>query len=298
MRTLLLAAGLALAVAPVAAQVPAADPLTTSAGFDDARQWDSWRDHDDRWGRSRVSVALRHDRRRPWYRPGERPRMELRTLGRAYLAAVHIDTEGRVEILYPASPWSRGAVRGRRTLALAPSASRGGRGIGYVFVVASDYPLDFGRFEEWRGRGWRRDVYVWGDPYRAMRRITRSLLEGGFQDLLDTDYLGYRVGPDARYPSWACSGRGGWDGWDSRRGGRASGCDRVHARLRLEPDYYDGTARRGKLDAAPERVMQRGADEEGGIDFGAEGERRAARPRVLAPTAGGDARVEPRPRRP
>lgn len=315
MRTLLLAAGLALAAAPAAAQAriagpaPLADPLTTSVGFDDSRPWDSRRDHDDRWGRERASVALRHDRDRASYRPGERPRMQLRTLGRAYVAAVHIDTEGRVEILYPTSPWSRGEVHGRRTLSLAPSASYGGQGIGYVFAVASDYPLDFTRFEEWRGRGWRRDVHVWGDPYQAMRRITRSLLDGGFQDLLDTDYLGYRVGQGARYPSWACSGRGEWD---ARRGGRDSRCDRVHARLRREPGYYDGVARRENLDGPPARAMQRSGDDEAGIVFGGEPERRGerdrgverererdtARPRVSAPRGEEDARVEPRPRRP
>lgn len=313
MRTLLFAAGLALAAAPAAAQAriavpaPSADPLTASVGFDDSRPWDPRWDHDDRWGRERVSVELRHDRRRPWYRSGERPRMALRTQGRAYVAAVHIDTEGRVEILYPASPWSRGEVHGRRTLSLAPSASYGGHGVGYVFAVASDYPLDFARFEEWRGRGWRRDVYVWGDPYHAMRRITRSLLDGGFQDLLDTDYLGYRVGQGARYPSWACSGRGEWD---ARRGGHNGRCDRVHARLRRDPGYYDGVARRGNLQAAPERATQRSGEDEGGIDFGGEPEGRVepdrgvererdiARPRVAAPRAGEDARVEPRPRLP
>ena len=106
----------------------------------------------------RVRVWAENDR--DYFRAGDRVRLQFRTSESGYAAVVHLDTDGEVEILYPRSPHDDGYVRGDRTYTLPYGGGsshwsvRGAPGIGYVFAVFSEDPLDFGAFRDRYGSGW------------------------------------------------------------------------------------------------------------------------------------------------
>jgi hypothetical protein len=165
------------------------------------------------------------------YREGDAMRVKVRTTHDAYLLVYELDTEGTVNLLYP---WKRGKgfVEGRQTMRL-PADESGyelvvGRetGQGFIVAVASDRPFrdlpwflrpfdpqaasvgyegapqDAGLAEEGfddRGR-------VVGDPYVAMERIRRRVLEQpGDLDGVASDYTTYYVHEVVRYPRYLCN---------------------------------------------------------------------------------------------
>ena len=123
----------------------------------------------------------------------------------AYVLVGHLGGDGTLEVLFPESPRSRGRVEadtrlrtgqveayrdGMPPLFYTMSANRrsgalmdsyDGRGMGYVFIVASHRPLDFDRFEvdgEWD------DLYVANfaasaDPRWAVHDFAEVLTNGG-----------------------------------------------------------------------------------------------------------------------
>lgn len=200
--------------------------------------------------RARVAVRLRADRGDHDLRQGQVPRLRLDTRGRGYAAVVQVDTDGRVSFLYPASPRHDGRVSGRRSIPLEGSrlAWRGqGRarpGVAYVMALASERPLRLEAFAGWGEERWDRDLYVRGDPYRALDRIAAALVRG-IAAPTSADYVSYRVGGRERYPWWACYND--FDSWESDRQPRSMGCDVVERRLRRDPGYYEARSRRATL---------------------------------------------------
>lgn len=199
--------------------------------------------------RARVWVENERDH----FRAGERLRVHFTSSQDAHVAVVHISTDGRLDFLYPANPWDDGYVRGGRVY----SAHQGGfsalavgsrPGIGYLYVIASEAPLDFGHFGGAYARGWDWSFAgrsVRGDPYLALEQITRMLLPDWGANLYSVDYYSYHVGGRHQYPSYACGSTGwgvhrGW-GWTANYGS----CSRLIVFLREYPGYYDTHVYRG-----------------------------------------------------
>ena len=165
------------------------------------------------------------------YQEGDAMRIKVRTTDDAYLLVYEIDTEGRVNLLYP---WKRGSgrIEGRHTLRLPDDVSdyqlvvERETGQGFIVAVASERPFrelpwflrpfdpqaasvgyegdpeDRARDEEGfddRGR-------VVGDPYVAMERIRRRVLQdAGDLDAFASAYSAYYVHEQVRYPRYVCN---------------------------------------------------------------------------------------------
>lgn len=234
MRTLLLLLSLFGVLGPWHSQAPAAAQVHYPGGRGmDARLW------------------LEHEP--SFFRRGERLNIRFSVSDDAYIAIVHIDSDGNLDFLYPASPWDDGFVRAGRVHSLLPLGARSGwtvrgnAGIGYLYLLASAYPLDYHEFRGSSGSRWQwgyagRSVH--GDPFLAFEQIRRLLLPwgptGGYYAF---DYYTYHVEGIHRYPSFACSDRyfdRGW-GWSPTFGS----CSRMDLFLSDYPYYYDSRRFRG-----------------------------------------------------
>ena len=231
--------------APGAFQAPRAVQL--SAGFDDGYQDGYGRRDQDR----RVGVRVWMDDDRDVFRVGDRSRVLLRTDQDAYVAVLHIDTNGDVEVLHPRTPGDDGYLRGGRVHTLHPRgysylSVRGGYGIGYIFAVASQEPLDSRALRDLyyrRAGSWSPEYSVYGDPFRAMDRFERMLVGDYEYGDHDSDYYSYHVGRRYTHPRYACYDSYG--SWYSHRGAYYDSCDRVRVLLVQAPYYYDTRYYRG-----------------------------------------------------
>jgi hypothetical protein len=205
---------------------------------------------------------------RDLYRRGDRLRILFSTSEDAYVAVIHIDPDGNLDFLYPDSPLDRDFVRGGETYSLprrgfGGELVRGSNGVGYLYIIASPVPLDYGYFHGRGGYGWDwsyagRQVY--GDPFWALEQITRTLLPDYGYVPYGANYASYYVGGRVRYPAYACGGRSLSVGV-GRVGFRASwgynpyydSCDRLDLFLRTNPYYFDPYRYRGDR-----RVVYRG----------------------------------------
>lgn len=193
-----------------------------------------------------VASRIWVENERDYYRRGDRLNVRFSVSDDAYVAVVHIDTEGNLDFLYPASPWDNEWVRGGRVHTLPARGAgaltvRSRPGIGYFYLIASPMPLDFEAFRgrmgaspwEWGYAG--RTVY--GDPFLALEQMTRLLVPRWPYAPYVYDYYGYYVDGIHRYPAYACSDRylnAGW-GWSPSYGS----CAQHDYFLRQNPYYYD-----------------------------------------------------------
>jgi hypothetical protein len=201
------------------------------------------------YGNVRARLWVENDR--DFYRSGDRLRVRFSTSEDAHVALIHVDPDGRLDFLFPASPWESDRVRGGRSYSLPRAHTAGlpvsGRsGIGYIYLIASPAPLDYRNFSRARGGPWDWSYagrMVSGDPFWAMEQISRLLVPGYAP--YAADYFSYYVGGRHSYPAYACSDnfrgtRGGW-GWSSSYGS----CSRLDLFLRQHPHYYDARRYRG-----------------------------------------------------
>jgi hypothetical protein len=252
MLTIILASGLlswGIAAAPIPEEQrfsfasPSAGP-----GSQQESHLTGGRDFDQPWNiRARIWV----DGDRAFHRVGDRLRVRFTTSEDAHVALIHVDPDGRLDFLYPATPWESDYVRGGRFHSL-PLSSQGAltvrsrTGIGYIFMIASPLPLDYRYFTRGRNSPWDWSYAgrnVIGDPFWAMEQISRLLIPG--YGPFASDYYSYHVEGRHRYPTFACSDRygsvrGGW-GWSSSFGP----CSRQDLFLRQHPNYYDSRLYRG-----------------------------------------------------
>jgi len=209
-----------------------------SLGFHESSQYD------------RVRVSVWMDEQRDLFRVGQRSRVSVRTDRDAYLAVLHIDTNGDVDVLFPAYS-DDGYVRGGRVYPVYERGSqyltvRGGYGIGYVFAVASEEPLDLRRLRDagyGRSVQWSRERNVYGDPFLAMERLERLLVPDWDYGEFGSDYYSYHVGRRYSHPRYACYD--GYGSWYSSRAPYYDTCDRVRGLLVHVPYYYDTRYYRG-----------------------------------------------------
>ncbi|HYW09018.1 MAG TPA: DUF4384 domain-containing protein [Longimicrobium sp.] len=280
MRTTLLAslAMLALGASTGAAAVTdtvRAEPFA-AVGFNEPRQ--TLESRDDDFGREssqydRVRVSVWMDERRDLFSVGQRSRVLVRADRDSYMAVLHIDTNGDVDVLFP-SYSDDGFVRGGRVYPVHERGSqyvtvRGGYGIGYIFAVASEEPLDLRRLRDvgyGRSVQWSRERNVYGDPFAAMERLERLLVPDWDYGEFGSDYYSYHVGRRYSHPRYACYDSYG--SWYSSRAPYYDTCDRVRGLLVHVPYYYDTrhyrgdrrvvyTRNNGYYDRAP--VQRRGA---------------------------------------
>ncbi|HEX8670275.1 MAG TPA: DUF4384 domain-containing protein, partial [Longimicrobium sp.] len=199
----------------------------------------------------RPGVRVWMDGNRDVYNVGDRSRVLVRTDRDAYVAVLHIDTDGNVEVLFPSSPGDDGYLRGGRAYSVRPRGSqyvsmRGGYGIGYIFAVASNEPLDERVIRDLHYRrvgSWDPNYNVYGDPFRAMERYERMLVGDWGYGEHDSDYYTYHVGRRYTHPRYACYDSYG--SWYSSRSVYYDSCDRVRVLLVQVPYYYDTRYYRG-----------------------------------------------------
>jgi hypothetical protein len=247
-----------VASAGVQIQAPAeAAPLAAPAAAFQQDQQDRYEQdrydqdrYQDRYGRLDVRVWMDSDR--DVFRPGERSRVMVRTTGDAYLAVINIDPRGDVEFLWPRSGYDDGYVEGGRTLDVGSRGSRylsvgGVYGMGYVFAIASEEPLDLQRVRDYYSRrtvGFDRRLNVYGDPFYAMERFERLLVDDRDYGYHARDHYSYHVGNSRyRYPRYAC--HDGYGAWYANSASYYSDCDYVRVLLRERPYYYDTRYWRG-----------------------------------------------------
>jgi hypothetical protein len=246
--------------------------------------------------------------------PGDPVRLRFHSARDAYVALVHLDTEGSLELLFPSSPWRDELVRGGRTQAASGAANRLmlGRapGIGYFYLIASPYPLDLRVFRSRPGGGtdaWGLGRVVRGDPFWVLEELTHLLVRDPRFAPYAVDVFSYHVGGRHRYPTFACyQGVGRLDA-HSRHAYYPS-CGRVQQLLVSHPHYYDTRRFRGDRgsylreldDLAPRHGFKepvgRAAPPLRGAD-GIRGQGVAAPPPVAAPEQEGG-RAQPAPATP
>lgn len=149
----------------------------------------------------------------PVLEQGDRVRVYYRTSADGYLAIFHIDTNGQVRLLFPASPEADHFVRGGRDYRLLfPRASHWfvdeDPGKGYYFALASPTPLDFRDFRYSRvTNGWDLSFVgrtVYDDPFVAMDEyIARLIPDWEYADYA-LDWVEYDVGEQHDYPRFLC----------------------------------------------------------------------------------------------
>lgn len=217
-----------------------------------ARELDGYssRDRYDQRGPT-ARVWLENDR--DLFSPGALTRVYVRASQDAYVAVVHITPDGDVEFLWPRDPNDDGYLEGGRAFALSTrTGSRYvrlgyGYGIGYVFAVASDEPLDLRSVRDFyyrRSSAWNASYNVVGDPFHAMERFARDLVPGYDEGYGTLDWYSYHVGSSRyRYPRYACYDSYG--PWYTSRSPYYDGCDRVRILLVQVPYYYDTRYYRG-----------------------------------------------------
>lgn len=201
---------------------------------------------------AQVDARIWIDRERDYYRRGDRMEVNFAVSDDAYVAVLHVDTNGYIDFVFPETPWDNEYVRGgflNRALARDWRDGwtvRGPAGIGYFYIIASPRPLDFSYFRGRTGSPWDWGYsgrVVHGDPFLAFDQIARSLVRGWPNAPYVYDYYSYYVDGIHRYPNYACSDRyydGGW-GWTPNY----SSCGHMDYFLNDYPYYYDTRRYRG-----------------------------------------------------
>ena len=178
------------------------------------------------------------------YQPGEAMNVKVRSNDDAHLLVYEIDSEGHVNVLFP---WRRdaGMVEGKRTYHLPPEDSKyeltveKSTGQGFIVAITSREPfrdlpwylrpydpqaasVGYDENEQHNDEeGFDNDGRVVGDPYVAMERIRRRVLEhpSDTEDFASS-YASYYVQHEVRYPRYLCNDchrpnrYAFWDGFD------------------------------------------------------------------------------------
>jgi hypothetical protein len=181
------------------------------------------------------------DRSDPYSR-GDAARVHLRVVEPSHVAVIRVDTEGRVQVLFPYEPWGDAYLRhvGDRVLA-GPRGQAAfdvddAPGVGYVFALASSDPLDFRPIS--RGDAWDYRLVAGGrlrgDPYVALTDLAARLAPTGRYDY---DIVPYYVDHRYSHPRFVCyqchdaAANEGWDAYQYE-------CRRYRVIVRDEPRFY------------------------------------------------------------
>ena len=204
------------------------------------------------------------------YEPGEPVEIKVRAADDAYLIVYDIDSEGYVRVLYPYQG-SSGYVAGRHTYRVPPYQSglqlvvEGPVGQGYIVAVASREPFKalpwylrpydpqadesgYVGGDEDEDNDVTSDGRIMGDPFVAMERIRRTIVEDAQdEDGMGTAYTSYYVHQAVRYPRYLCNDChrprywAWWDGWDPYYTSCSAFDFRVYWGWSWGPSYWFGT---------------------------------------------------------
>src|SRR5690606_13135167 len=148
----------------------------------------------------------------PVVQRGDRLGAFFRTSEDAFVAILRIDTDGRVELLFPTAPGESSCVEGARDHRLGFPGTPFWRvsddpGMGYLCMVASPAPLDFSAFG-WDERfGWDLSTVatrVYEDPYVAIDDFVAAMIPDWDVVPYALDFLTYHVGETRAYPRFLC----------------------------------------------------------------------------------------------
>ena len=149
----------------------------------------------------------------PVLQRGDRVSVYYRTSVDAHTAIFRIDTDGRVTLVHPAHPGATEPTRGARDYRLLfPESARWVvseyPGIGYYFIVATEQPLDFSRFDFVRDEDrWdlvRVGETVYEDPYVAIDAYVAALIPDWEVAPYALDFIEYSVGEAHSFPRFLC----------------------------------------------------------------------------------------------
>jgi hypothetical protein len=195
------------------------------------------RRHPDAAGR----ISVWADRERP-YRRGEDARIYFRTAEPGYVTVLRVDTDGRIQTLFPLEPWGGAKVRGGRTHEV--SDTRNGRsitidddpGVGYLFALASPFPFQYDDIT--RGDYWDfrviDDGRIQGDPYVALTDLAERIAPRGDYQY---DIVPYYVERHYEYPRFVCydcHSYASYDEWDPY----TTSCERFRVVIYDDPSHY------------------------------------------------------------
>lgn len=142
-----------------------------------------------------VRIWLNNDRR---FLPGDRAKVEVRTADDGFLLVLHVDTDGRLRILFPLDPSDDNYVRGGRKYQVV---GRGGReafvadgdGRGVIYAAVSRDPFEFGQYvvgDHWDYRTLNQSQYP-TDPEAELNDLVQKMARGRFYyDLVTYDVAG------------------------------------------------------------------------------------------------------------
>jgi hypothetical protein len=175
---------------------------------------------------------------------GDRVRVYYRTERDAYVTIFRVDTDGRVQVLFPRSPEGENLGYAGATYAVS-AFDRGDAfyvdddpGIGYIFGVASADPFDYGAVlsgGRWDVRAIS-DGRIHGDPRAALEDLSVQLMSQGYNDY-DTHLVPYYVEQHFDYPRFMCydcHAYTPYSAWDPY----SAWCPRFTLVLYNDPFYY------------------------------------------------------------
>lgn len=178
------------------------------------------------------------------HRRNDRVRMFYRTERDAYVTIFRVDTDGRVQLLFPRSPEEENYGYGGATYSVA-SYDRSTAflvddypGVGYLFGVASTEPFNFEAVSA-NGHWDLRNVYdgrLHGDPRASLEEMATQMMASGYSDF-DTHILPYYVEQRYDYPRFVCydcHSYSPWVSWNPYR----SWCRSYTLVVFNDPYYY------------------------------------------------------------
>lgn len=193
-------------------------------------------------GRGRVQVWTENGN--DPYRRGDLARVFIRGAEDAYITVFRVDTDGRIQVLFPRAPWMDNYVRGDHEYEIEQSRDANAfavdddPGVGYVFAVSSPDPFTFdpvtsGDHWDYRAMDGGR---IQGDPYVALTDLAGHMLPSNDEDW-DYDISPYYVERHYDYPRFLCydchafASFGTWDPY-------AATCPRFRIVAYDDPVYY------------------------------------------------------------
>lgn len=172
-------------------------------------------------------------------------RVHLRSEFNAYMTVFRVDTDGRVQVLFPGTPWRNNWVRAGREYEIRPGPQRHTfvvddyPGQGYLFAVSSPIPFRYADYvsgEEWDFRYVGRDGRLEGDPYEALMDLIDAIVPDA-DAAYDYDVLPYDVGERHDYPRFLCydcHSHRAFPAWNPYQ----HSCTRVRMVIYTDPYYY------------------------------------------------------------
>lgn len=184
---------------------------------------------------------------------GDKVRVYYRTALDSYVSIFHIDTNGGVRLLYPASPDVDHFVPGGRDYRLLfPRSSSwlvdDDPGVGYFFILAAPEPQDFRDFRySWSAGSWDLSFVgrtVTEDPFVAMDAFIERLIPDWEYAEYGLDWVEYDVGQDHDYPRFLCYDCHGFQPY-STWNPYLSACTSFRMVIYDDPWYYPAYRYRG-----------------------------------------------------